>query len=628
MARLMPVFILGLLALFLMSATSSASEPRVVLASEIMGKIQRGEDVEYHDALIKGDLDIGDLNLPTENVSLPTLQPIEIIKDFDSEGIHVAFLVKPDDISGLSEEKKVIASEIFFVDCIFGGAVNLENAFFKNEVWLSNNRFTRAADLRGAFFSKELNLFNSSFMSSASFYCSIFENESSFNKCKFYDIAGFRGSRFIGFASFQDCDFNGSADFIQSKFEYIPLGPAVFFPKDNFSADFLFSDFEGNAFFAGSQFQKGACFILSKFRRMAEFNSSLLNEVDYSQAQLNKAFFEGSKFSNAKFENTTFKNHAFFEGAQFNNSAIFNKVKFNSSSDFSSSRFRGPVFIDSANLRGETLYRDAMFLGGISFNESQFSSDAFFEGAYFAENSSLRLYRSQFQKLYLRYRNITGRLAYDDEAYLFLMENYKKLGWLEDADACYYDYRRARHSQSFSDIGLFDIERKLASSIDWLMDITYGYGVKPERPLYGSIAIVLLFTLFWWSVRQIPAKTLDWEKPRLDERRAPTLKDFWRSVRQVPAKILDWKKLRLDERIGPTLKDFWRSLYDLDNSLEFSLTLFLSGTKLLVDPPKCPQLPGKKGALVRHIFTLQRVLGMLFFFLFILAVSRTVIRGT
>ena len=92
-------------------------------------------------------------------------------------------------------------------------------------------------------------------------------------------------------------------------------------------------------------------------------------------------------------------------------------------------------------------FDDAQFNGTTSFNNSRFKDDALFEGTKF--NCTLYLIRIKYDKLYIRWRDIKN-LAYDDAAYLSLMENFKKLGYVEDYDNCYFEYRKEHRIQSWS----------------------------------------------------------------------------------------------------------------------------------------------------------------------------------
>jgi len=57
----------------------------------------------------------------------------------------------------------------------------------------------------------------------------------------------------------------------------------------------------------------------------------------------------------------------------------------------------------------------------------------------------------------------------------------------------------------------------------------------------------------------------------------------------------------------------------------FSAKIFLSGTKLFVDPPKYRKPPGWRGSAVKILFVGERTLGMMLFFLFIFAVSASML---
>ena len=64
-------------------------------------------------------------------------------------------------------------------------------------------------------------------------------------------------------------------------------------------------------------------------------------------------------------------------------------------------------------------------------------------------DGTLYLTRAKYDRLYIRWKNIK-ELGYDDAAYLALQENFKKLGYLEDYDGCYYEYRKAHRGQDWS----------------------------------------------------------------------------------------------------------------------------------------------------------------------------------
>ena len=64
------------------------------------------------------------------------------------------------------------------------------------------------------------------------------------------------------------------------------------------------------------------------------------------------------------------------------------------------------------------------------------------------------------------------------------------------------------------------------------------------------------------------------------------------------------------------------------NALFFSATLFLSGTKLFVDPPAIPELQGVSRSVVNRVFIAERLLGALFSILFFLAITGMIMKST
>jgi hypothetical protein len=58
--------------------------------------------------------------------------------------------------------------------------------------------------------------------------------------------------------------------------------------------------------------------------------------------------------------------------------------------------------------------------------------------------------------------------------------------------------------------------------------------------------------------------------------------------------------------------------------LIFSATVFLSGTRLFVDPPEIPEPTKWSRSFVKSMFTLERVLGAFFSILFFLTIAETI----
>ena len=117
--------------------------------------------------------------------------------------------------------------------------------------------------------------------------------------------------------------------------------------------------------------------------------------------------------------------------------------------------------------------------------------------------------------------------------------------------------------------------------------VFYGYGKRPLYPLIWSIAIVMLFGGFWIA---------------LGSKKTKNEVDEYSSIKRWPSNLSD--------------------------ALVFSATVFLSGTKLFVDPPAIPEISGVSQSFIRKAFIIERLLGALFSVLFFLAVTGMIIKST
>ncbi len=79
------------------------------------------------------------------------------------------------------------------------------------------------------------------------------------------------------------------------------------------------------------------------------------------------------------------------------------------------------------------------------------------------------------------------------------MDNFKKLGYLEDYDNCYYEYRKEHRDQNWSGTyhAINPAEEWIRKRIDAGRELTYGYGKRPLYPLYWSMGTILLFGFIW-----------------------------------------------------------------------------------------------------------------------------------
>jgi hypothetical protein len=312
--------------------------------------------------------------------------------------------------------------------------------------------------------------------------------------------------------------------------------------------------------------------------------------VDFNSTTFNSnAYFRGAVFNGeADFSNAVFKGDAYFFGTGFNGEADFSDAVFNGTADFMDADFNITDF-SGAQFNKEAHFENAQFAEMASFDNARFKEDALFENANFM--SKLSLSKARYNKLFIRWYNITGGLAYDEAAYMSLMKNFKDQGYYEDYDSCYYNYRVAHRAVPWPSMSY--LEEVVRKPIDYLLEWFYGYGTKPFNAALFSLGIVLVFALFWWRVGLggLKDKTREILKDKTDKGQED---------------VEDWPE---------------GGIFDI---LAFSATVFLSGTKLFIDPPPLPMIEGKSRSMIKKAFILERVLGALFSVLFFIAISGTI----
>jgi uncharacterized protein YjbI with pentapeptide repeats len=214
--------------------------PIEVHATEVLKKIALGDGVSYDGAVIIGDLDLGRLNLTSNN-----------------------------------NGKGIVASRISIINSIFEDKVNFSGHQFASNVDLSGTSFMRDADFSGCDFAGKANFNGARFLGYADFYATtftdidcigaIFYKDASFNNTIFniyysdeFDntifkgYAGFMAAVFRGYTYFTGTEFDGYANFFRSEFyQETRLDGARFLGYANFNE----SRFKDYVYFNGVQFE-------------------------------------------------------------------------------------------------------------------------------------------------------------------------------------------------------------------------------------------------------------------------------------------------------------------------------------------------------------------------------------
>jgi uncharacterized protein YjbI with pentapeptide repeats len=434
----------------------------IVPASEILAKIERGEPVVYSWVIIVGDLDLHGLNLPKGDL-------------------------------------KLIESEISITYSEIRGDVNFGLAAFKKPVTFRGTNFTGETLFFGSNFNSkdpiDIGVFGLYRMGSPDFSSAEFNEEANFLNAEFSGNANFEGAKFREDAIFNGVKFFGEANFRISEFSSggAYFGGAVFQGGD---ADFQGVVFGGNANFMDMKFTippnspfgfgTGETVPGCAYFREAEFNGKDAN-------------FEGAVFSGGN--------------------AYFETTKFNGNARFGAALFIGDAYFGDALCGGDAIFRGAQFRGDYAnFNGAEFSNDVNFElssfdhvnltmedvkpihilrlsDASFENKSTISLKGTEYARLYVHWDSIKDAIIYNGEVYLTLVKNFKNIEYFEDADACYYQYRRERQSMRSW------LER--AKYVDILAWLTCGYGVRPGYTLGLGFFAVLASAVYYWRTGAI-----------------------------------------------------------------------------------------------------------------------------
>jgi len=390
----------------------------------------------------------------------------------------------------------------------------------------------------------------------------------------FLEPVNFEGTIFHEAAIFTNATFSQNASFNKAQFK-----------KD---AQFESAQFLGKAGFEDAVFSHRALFNYVQFHKKANFANAKINGNTFYQAVFgDNGIFTGAEFQDtANLDCVTFSSSAFFDESKFLEKALFDETIFKGSRDKNlsySTSFLEANFNDDASFFNTTFIRDAtfrdsrfleeadfgksMFLDTIDFNDTSFRGDASFWDTQFL--GSIYLHGSKFSRLIVRWENFSEHLIFGEALYLSLIDNFKKLGRTGDANDCYYEYMIKQPK----DPGIWP------RFIDFVKWLSCGYGVRPIRTVILCVGVIILFGSLFWIGRGV-------NRSEESMQNASKISGFWR-----------WT----------------RSVYPL-RCFYFSTTAFIGG-KSDVSP-----LGDYK-----YLATVERILGWLFFGLFLATLTRTLL---
>ncbi len=315
-----------------------------------------------------------------------------------------------------------------------------------------------------------------SFLGMADLANTSFQN-SSFSEASFSGPAVFDGARFLGRVSFEDAVFRQDASFNDALFVGV--------------ADFNYTDFDSYTYFSGAQFLQEALFSDVDFSGALDFSaSSFAGSANFFQSRFNTASFSNTIFSGpAQFGLAKFSGLSSFGEAVFAGEAGFNMARFSDAAYFSGAEFQKDAFFGLIKFQDIASFLGARFDGDLNFKGGSIST-LLFEKAALDTHSRINLNDTDFARFKAHWSEITDHMVWDPGAYLALISNYHSLGWSEDEDSCYYQYRKLDQSQK---------RWGVSKAIDVASWLSCGYGVRPDYAVVWTLLTILAFALVFWK---------------------------------------------------------------------------------------------------------------------------------
>jgi uncharacterized protein YjbI with pentapeptide repeats len=487
-----------------MDQDASLMDLTEVPASEILEKIKKGLPVNYNRIKILDVLDVSSLNMSKK---------------------HVHRYQDEIDEMGLKEDLTVIPAHISITNSEINGITGFSNAIFENGVSFKSSMFSRDADFRGS---------------------------------QFTEFADFSGSNLSGSSSFLGAKITIRDQTIQAQriLDIIEMGIGIDCERVTVEGDVDLSRLKNVEIKNGSIFQRfdyqhfyGLCTNgLKVIKSSLEFkNTNFLGKLNFSCCQFKRdidfwicaltkdAVFERSLFcGNVQFRRVGFQKYSVFRGSQFIKDADFQWSIFVSGPDFSDVGFTCHANFNKAEFKDFANFNSSIFNNIVSFEYAKINSMSL--EAKYNVNSKITLRESNFRNLKVPWKLIKNRLIYSTEissskmlidklTYLNLIKNFNEIGWFDDADSCYLEYKKLLKKKDFDSLSRLPskirnrvlkyqapFSKKVSSFIKevcngcdalikvvfyYISLIFYGHGVRLRMPFFVGAGLIVLFACIY-----------------------------------------------------------------------------------------------------------------------------------
>jgi len=397
-----------------------------------------------------------------------------------------------------SDSDSIISAHELISRIRSGAPLNYSNMTITGRVDLSQNDMPIRQSIRiiNSRFLGSMRMEGITFAQDVAFWGTSFDN-ASFEKATFSGGADFSNASF-GPASFAGCTFSQPAFFEGAlfrdnvSFEDAAFGLDAFFNAASFlgSADFNYSQFDSYSYFAAAQFHGEALFSDVDFSAASDFSSaSFSGKANFIRSRLTEPYFGDAVFSGpVQFGLVNFEGLSSFGGAVFADEAGFGLARFSDAAYFSGAVFQDLALFGLTKFEDIVAFQDASFQGDLNFKSASISA-LLFDKAELGEGTRIILNDTDISRFRAHWSEIRNHVLWEPGAYLALVENYRRLGWSEDEDDCYYQYR------SLSQAGKNWSWSKIIDILAW---ITCGYGVRPGYAVAWSLLTILAFGLVFW----------------------------------------------------------------------------------------------------------------------------------
>jgi len=255
------------------------------------------------------------------------------------------------------------------------------------------------------------------------------------------------------------------------------------------SVDFKETIFIRSVDFRGDKFKGYAHFMSTQFGNNEDQDNIQEFHFEATKFQKDAYFTDAYFFGKSNFESAEFQKEAYFDFAQFYGSTRLVNVEFHGEVRFDNAHFFEDANFAISNFQ-KYAYFSTQFSKHLDLYHVRFHDVANFGAARFNENSKIKLNQAEFAKLYVDWAHFKDHLIYDLEGgepvYLALIENFRDLGWFEDADDCYYEYRKAK---------MIENGRPYWSKLyDYVALLSCGYGVRPNFTIVCILGTILGLT--------------------------------------------------------------------------------------------------------------------------------------